>query len=213
MRIPKLITNYSYMSDPELANMATRTTDALRTNTNFPDLNPDYAEYEPYALDYVAKQGITANRKASELQRKEKDEAREELLKIMRRVANYINNFTSVSSIQLSSGFLPVANPVSLEVPETPLWARIRASKRPGEILLDFAAAARAYDYELQIAYEKAADGQLIWLPAGTNSSSRGNFYAPVQDGVKYHFRVRARNKKGVSLWSPVATHIAQVEG
>ena len=199
------------MSDSELANMATRTADALRTNTSFPDLNPAFADYEPVALDYVAKQAITVNRKASEQQKKEKDEAREALLTMMRRVASYINNFTALSSIQLSSGFYPVAEPVSMEVPDPVGWTRIRESKRPAELLLDFGASARAYDYEMQIAYEKDAAGEFIWLPAGTNSNSRGNFYSPVQDGVRYYFRVRARNRKGVSIWSPVASKIAEV--
>src|SRR5690554_2446197 len=101
MRTPKLMINYSDMSDGELANFATRTADALRTNTNFPDLNPAFADYEPLALDYVAKQAITAKGRASTQQKKEKDEAQAALLKAMRAVASYINNFTDVSSVQL----------------------------------------------------------------------------------------------------------------
>ncbi|SEL99174.1 hypothetical protein SAMN05216436_10189 [bacterium A37T11] len=212
MRTPKLISNYKHLSDADLASLATRTADALRTNTNFPDLNPAFAEYEVAALDYVAKQGITANRNASAQQKKEKDEARDTLVIMMRRAASYINNFTNVSSIQLSSGFLPVADAKSVGSPGTPAWSRIRPSSRPAEILLDFPAVPEAYDYEMQIAWERDAENQLIWQAAGSNSNSRGNFYTPVQDATKYFFRVRARNKRGISGWSPVSSLIAQVD-
>src|SRR5690606_2146187 len=126
MRTPKLVTNYSGMSDSDLASLATRTADALRTNTNFPDMVPAFADYEPVALDYIAKQAITANGRASGQQKEEKDEARNALLKSMRAVAGYINNFTNVSSLQLSSGFIPVADPKGLQPPRASSWTRIR---------------------------------------------------------------------------------------
>ncbi len=212
MRTPKLISNYKHLSDADLASLATRTADALRTNTNFPDLNPPFAEYEAAAVDYIAKQGITANRNASAQQKEEKDEAREALIIMMRRASSYINNLTGVSSIQLSSGFLPVADPKSLGSPSAPAWSRLRHSSRPAEILLEFPAVTEAYDYEMQIAWEHDAQNQLMWQSVGSNSNSRGNFYSPVQDGVRYYFRVRARNKRGISGWSPVSSLIAQVD-
>ena len=213
MRTPKLVTNYEYMSDAELASLASRTADALRTNTNFPDLDPPFETYEPVALGYIAKHAITATSRASTQQTREKDEARDALIVMMRRVATYINNFTDVSSTQLSSGFLPVAPPTTLGVPGAPAWSRLRHSNRPAEILLEFGAVRQAYEYEMEIAYETDVQGQLIWQTVGTNSSSRGNYYAPVQDGVRYYFRVRARNRKGISAWSPVSTLLAQVDG
>ncbi|WP_257669094.1 fibronectin type III domain-containing protein [Parapedobacter tibetensis] len=212
MRTPKLITHYGYMSDPELANMATRTADALRTSMDFPDLDPPFAEYEPYALDYVAKQAITVNGRASGQQKKEKDEAREALLKMMRRVASYINNGTDVSSIQLGSGFLPVSEPRSSQVPRTSAWARLADSNRPGEILLQFEAIREAYQYEMQLAFELDESGQPVWQDLEPAPRAVGNFYSPVVDGVTYHFRVRSRNKKGVSEWSPVDSLRARVK-
>ena len=106
MRTPKLITNYSPLNDGELANMASRTADALRDNTHFPDMVPTFEEYESTALDYITKQAITAAARPNTQQAREKDEARERLIVMMRRVTNYINSFTQVSSIQLSSGFV-----------------------------------------------------------------------------------------------------------
>ncbi|MFB2121641.1 hypothetical protein [Parapedobacter sp. 2B3] len=206
MRIPKLVTNYSGMSDADLASLATRTADALRTNINFPDMNPAFVDYEPLALDYVAKQAVTANGRASGQQKEEKDEAREALLKAMRAVAGYINNFTNVSSLQLSSGFFPVADPTGLQAPRTSSWTRIRPSNRPAEILLEFEAIREAYQYEIQVATELDLEGQPLWQSLPLVSDSRGNFYAPVEDGVLYYLRVRSLNKRGISVWSPVAT-------
>ncbi|WP_262249696.1 hypothetical protein [Parapedobacter soli] len=212
MRTPKLMTNYTHLSDADLASFAMRTADALRTNANFPDLNPAFADYEPVALDYVAKQAITAKGRASSQQKEEKDEAREALLKQLRAIASYINNFTTVSSIQLSSGFYPVADPKGSQVPPASSWARIRPSNRPAEILLEYEAIREAYQYERQIATELDESGEPVWQPLPPVSDSRGNFYSPAQDGVTYYFRVRSMNKRGVSAWSPVASRKVWVD-
>lgn len=200
------------MNDSDLASFATRTADALRTNTNFPDMIPAFDDFEPVALDYIAKQAITANGRASGQQKEEKDEARKALLKSLRAIASYINNFTEVSSIQLSSGFYPVADPRGLKAPDASAWTRIRQSSRPAEILLEFGAVRAAYQYEMQIASEVDAQGEPIWESLPLVSDSRGNYFAPVQDGVLYHFRVRSLNKRGVSNWSPVATRKVWVQ-
>lgn len=200
------------MNDSELASQASRTLDALRTNTNFPDMTPTFAEYEPKAQDYIAKQAVTANRRASTQQNREKDESREELLRVMRAVAGYVNNFTQISSVQLSSGFLPVSDPRGLQAPRASGWTRIRQSNRPAEILLEYEAIREAYQYERQIASELDAEGQPIWQPLALVSDSRGNYYTPVVDGTTYYFRVRSLNKRGVSAWSPVATRKVWVD-
>lgn len=211
MRTPKLITNYSQLSDSDLASLANRTADALRTNDNFPDLNPSFAAYEPLALDYIAKQAITVNGRASGQQKKEKDEARDALLVTMRAVTSYINNFTTISSVQLSSGFYPAGVPKASQSPRPSTWARIADSNRPGEILLQFEAIFEAYHYEMQIAWELDADGNFRWQDLPPTTRSAGNYYEPVEDGVLYYFRVRSRNKRGVSYWSPVASLRARV--
>lgn len=212
MRKPKLITHYGYLSDKELATLASRTSDALRDNAHFPDLHPSFAEYEAVALDYLAKHGISS--KGGSLQEnREKNEAREALVTIMRRVAVYINNLTEVSSVQLSSGFHPVAARQGLPVPAAPAWARLRDSTRPAELLLEFGAVREAYQYELAIAHGLSEDGQPDWQSLGLVSNSRGNFHAPVADGDVYYFRVRAQNKRGTSAWSPVASLRARVPG
>lgn len=211
MITPKLITNYNPLSDSDLASLAARTADALRTNDNFPDLNPSFDDYEPLALDYIAKQAITSNGRASGQQKKEKDEAREALIIAMRAVTSYINNFTTVSSVQLSSGFSPVSDRKTTQSPRSSTWVRLVDSTRPAEILLQFEAVVEAYLYEMQIAWELDADGNPLWQDLPPTSRSTGNFYAPVEDGVIYYFRVRSRNRRGVSHWSPVAALRARV--
>lgn len=206
MRTPKLVTNYDHLNDSDLASFASRTADALRTNTNFPDMLPPFAEFEPVALDYIAKQAITANGRASSQQKEEKDEARKALLKSLRAVASYINNFTEVSSVQLSSGFFPVADPRGVEAPRASTWTRIRQSNRPAEILLEYEPVREAYQYERQLATELDENGEPIWQSLPPVSDSRSNYFSPVEDGVTYYFRVRSMNKRGVSAWSPVAS-------
>ena len=212
MRTPKLATDYSGLSDGELANLATRTMDALRDNLNFPDMVPSFGEYEPVAQDYVAKQAITAKGNASTQQKEEKDEARKALLKMMRAVVSYINNHTEQSSVQLSSGFYSVAERQKLNSPDSSSWTRIVMSSRPAEILLKYEPVRGAYQYERQIASEVDENGEPIWEPLPLVSNSRENFYSPVEDGKTYYFRVRSLNKRGVSAWSPVAKRKVWVE-
>lgn len=205
------MTNYSRLSDADLASLATRTVDALGTNDHFPDLNPPFEEYEPVASDYVAKQAVTAGGRASGEQKEEKDEARKALLVMMRRITSYINNFTEISSIQLSSGFHPVQPPRPGQVPEAPAWARLADSNRPGEIRLLFEPVKAAYIYELQVASEVDETGEPMWQDIDPTPRALGNYYGPVDDGVVYYFRVRSRNKKGVSNWTRAASLRARV--
>ncbi|MEC3879739.1 fibronectin type III domain-containing protein [Parapedobacter sp. 10938] len=204
MRTPKLIINYSDMNDSDLASFATRTADALRTNTNFPDMIPAFAEFEPLALDYIAKQAITANGRASGQQKEEKDESRKVLLKSLRAVASYINNFTEVSSIQLSSGFYPVADPKTLQGPDPVEWIKFRKGRLPGEMILDWAAANRAKEYEYTLADELDAENQPIWGDIRRSSRSQGVIVTGLENRTEYRARVRARNIKGESAWSTV---------
>ena len=202
MKTPKLITNYEYLSDGELANMATRTADALRDNTNFPDMVPTFEEYETVALDYVAKQAITALARPNTQQAREKDEARDLLIDMMRRVTSYINNFTKLSSVQLSSGFEPVPPAKSKQVPRSPEWAKLADSNRPGELRLLFKSVKEAVEYEVDVTSEVDENGQPIWGTPWAVPRANGNYYGPVEDAVVYYFRVRSRNKKGVSNWT-----------
>lgn len=211
MKTPiKLRTDYSKLSDPELATLATRTMNALIDNAHFPTLIPPYLEYEEAAHDFLTKQAI-ASANGSLQQRKERDEARDALLVMMRRVASYINNQTSVSSEQLSSGFHPHSDRKPGSGPRTPAWSRIEDSDRPGEVLLKFQAIREAYLYELAIASELDENGEPKWQIVKEVSKANGNFYAPVEDGVVYYFRVRCRNKHGISNWSPVSSLRARV--
>ena len=205
MRRPKLLTNYKHLTDVELALLGEHSLIGLRDNSNFPNLDPPFEEYEIIVKNYLSKLGI-ASAGGSIRETSEKNEARNALLTAMRKITTYINNTTELASNQLSSGFHPASSPKSISAPPPCSWSRIRLSRRPDEILLDFPAIKEAYDYEFQIADEIDENGQHLWKPAGTNSSSRSNFYAPVKMDTIYYFRVRARNKKGVSDWSPVST-------
>lgn len=212
MRTPKLVTNYEYLNDSALATLATRSDEALRLNANFPQLDPTYEEYAAVASDYVAKQAIAVGRGSLQDVRT-KDEARRALIAMMRRVTNYINGITNISSVQLSSGFYPVADRKALQPPRASSWSRLRDSNRSGELLLGFEAVREAYQYELAIASELDENGQPIWQELRMVSNSRENFYSPVTDGVTYYFRVRCHNKKGISAWGPVSSLRARVSG
>ncbi len=192
------------MTDGELATLATRTIDALSTNTNFPDMNPPLSEYQPAAQDYLNKHGITS-KGGSIQQNREKDEAREALIVMMRRVTSYVNNFTDVSSTQLSSGFHPVEPPSELLAPGEVGWIKFRDGRQPGELILDWEAVKRAAEYEYTTADQKDEQGEPVWGEIRRVSRSKGNLITPVENRREYYARVRTRNIKGESAWSPTA--------
>ncbi len=204
MRRPKLKTNYDYMTDGQLATLATRTLDALATNANFPDLDPAFADYQTAAQDYLTKHGITS-KGGSIQQNREKDESRDALIVMMRRVTSYINNFTDLSSMQLSSGFHPVEQPSELLGPLTVDWIRFRDGRLPGEMVLDWAAVKGAAEYEYNVTDQFDADGQPIWGEIRRSRRSKGVIVTGLENRREYHARVRARNIKGESAWSAVA--------
>src|SRR3546814_17079188 len=81
----------------------------------------------------------------------------------MRQLASYINDFTQISSVQLSSGFYPVQERKPGQVPPSSSWARLLDSNRPGELRLQFEAVKAAYLYEMQLASELDETGQPLW--------------------------------------------------
>jgi len=199
------VAHHHHPNQSDLPTFATRTADALRTNTNFPDMVPTFAEFEPVALDYIAKQAITANGRASGQQKEEKDEARRALLKSLRAVASYINNFTEVSSVQLSSGFFPVAYPKALQGPDPVEWIKFREGRLPGEMILDWAAAKDAKEYEYTLAEALDSEGQPIWGNIRRSSRCKGVIVIGLENRTEYRARVRSRNIRGESAWSTVA--------
>lgn len=204
MRRPKLKTNYEYMTDGQLATLATRTLDALATNANFPDLDPAFTDYQTVAQDYLTKQGITS-KGGSIQQNREKEEAKAALIVMMRRITSYINNFTGVSSLQLSSGFHPVEPPSELLGPGSVAWIKFRDGRIPGEMILDWAAVKAASEYEYTIADQLDADGQPIWGEIRRVRRSKSIVVTGLENRRDYYARVRARNIKGESAWSVVA--------
>lgn len=192
------------MSDGELANLATRTLGALATNTNFPNMDPPLADYQTSAEAYLTLHGISA-KGGSTQQNRQKDEAKDALLVMMRRVASYINNFTDVSSTQLSSGFYPVDPPEQTGAPQPVEWIRFRDGRLPGELILDWAAAKGAKEYEYTIADQKDAGGEPVWGDIRRARRSKGVIVTGLTNRTEYYARVRSRNILGESVWSTVA--------
>src|SRR3546814_19198926 len=103
----------------------------------------------------------------------------------MRQLASYINDFTQISSVQLSSGFYPVQERKPGQVPPSSSWARLLDSNRPGELRLQFEAVKAAYLYEMQLASELDETGQPLWRDLDPAPRASDNFYGPVEDGAR----------------------------
>src|SRR5690606_24700650 len=98
-----------------------------------------------------------------------------------------------------------VADPKALQGPDPVGWIRFRKGRLPGEMILDWAAADNAKEYEYVIAEELDSEGQPIWGDIRRASRSKGIIVTGLENRTEYRARVRSRNIKGESAWSIVA--------
>ncbi len=194
---------FKHIKDNDLLSLGGTVHDAMDGNANFPTPEPTLEDVQDALDDYRAKLQA-AQRKGSPLDMSLKNDSREVLVGLLKRLAFYVNTVADGSlSLILSSGFPVVALPTPAQPPAMPLRIRLRDHLQSGQIRLDFDPAPGAWLYEYQYSDQVDGMGGIEW-PLGVQTTSRGNtnILAPVTPGTKYFVRVRARNAQGESDWT-----------
>lgn len=201
---------FKTLRDNDLLNQAGTVLLAMDGNANFPTPVPDMATVQTAFEDYKIKLEA-ASKQGSPLDKSLKNDAKQVLAALLKRLGFYVNTVADGSlSIILSSGFPPAGMPVRLLPPATPERLKLTDWLQSGQAQVLFDPVAEAWMYEYAMSSEKAPDGGIVWPEPLTTRKSRGNVIAPVIPGVTYYVRVRARNGAGFSDWSDPVSLIAR---
>jgi hypothetical protein len=202
MKTPRVITNYDKFPDSELSVIAGRVKQFMGSSTDFTNPTPPLTDHETATDDFNQKLEI-ANRGGSKREFAEKRESRKNLLRIMHRLASYVNYTANGSEAMLAnSGFVMVSQDRNVPQPGIPARLRLKDHENSGQMRMDFDAEPDAWEYEYCIAHQTDPAEPLVWgEPVITRSSVR-NIIEHLIPGDVYHVRVRARNHKGRSDWS-----------
>ncbi|HWK58464.1 MAG TPA: fibronectin type III domain-containing protein [Parapedobacter sp.] len=202
---------FKHMKDQELLTFGYTVHAAMDGNAYFATPEPDLATLLISVDDFRTKMEM-ANRKGSPLDFSLKNDSREVLIELLKQLAFYVNKTARGDlSIILSSGFRPVALPTKSVPPQTPLWVTLSDYRQKGQARLDFEPVDNVRLYEYQYTDEVDASGQVVW-PVDVLDTPRSsiNVLAPLQKGVEYYVRVRAKNGVGASDWTDPVSILAR---
>ena len=202
---------FKHMRDQELLTFGYTVHAAMDGNAYFATPEPDLPTLVAAVDDFREKMEV-ANRKGSPLDISLKNDSREILTELLRRLAFYVNTTADGSlSIVLSSGFRLVALPTKAAPPAVPTRIRLDDFRQKGQVRLDFDAVPEAWLYEYQYTDQLDTSGQIVW-PAEAYETPRSttNILAPLLKGVEYYVRVRAKNGVGVSDWTTPESILAR---
>ena len=210
MRQPRVYINYNKWSDNALATLAGRVATFMADNAAFPTPPIVLEDYTALADDFRVKlQAAIEN--GGKLAITAKNNARAALLEAMRQLAFYVNTESGGDTHKLtSSGFVLVIQPQALKRPHTPLLVRLQDGDQSGELQLIHEPIANAWEYEYTVGHDQDGTGTPVWGPIQSTTNTRDTVIAGLEEGVRYHVRVRSRNGKGVSDWSHTVSRIVR---
>jgi len=132
-----------------------------------------------------------------------KRESKKRLADLLQRLAFYVSTVSDGNLAKLySSGFPVTAKKRKGQSPDIPEQPFIRDGRKSGEVAYGFKPVGRDmfYDYCFATAVDKR--GNPIWGEVQTTTRSFTAYADGFERGGCVYFRVRARNKHGISRWT-----------
>ncbi|SEN84167.1 Fibronectin type III domain-containing protein [bacterium A37T11] len=211
MTATQVLTGYKKLKDNELLALSGTVGKAMgEDNPYFATPQPTLAELQTAQEDFAVKLQIS-QRRGSPFDTSLKNDSRDALLLVLKRLAFYVNVTANGSlPILLSSGFRLAATQVSAVVPTIPERLKLRDGRQSGQMIFTFDAVKGATLYEYQYAEASETGGEVEWGNRLTTSSSTQNLLAPLTPGRTYLVRVRAMNGAGIGDWSEPVSLIAR---
>lgn len=199
----KVSLGFAELSDTELDNFAQGVIDALTGNATYPTPPVTLANLQAAIDDYTAK--MAAAQTGSRADRAAKNNSREVLIEMLRKMATYVQLMCNGDpALLLTSGFeMQSTNRASVEL-EKPQGLRIKNGVA-GQLVARVDAVRNANTYEGRA---KTDDGD--WLPSIFSGSSRRIVFNSLTPGKMYTIQVRALGgSTGHSDWSDPSSHMA----
>lgn len=206
----KAIIIFKTYSDENLAVLAGTVHAAMQVNPFFEDSNLDLTELEDAIEDFEEKLSIS-RRKGSPYDTALKNDSRVQLVQALEGIVFIVNKVANGNlTILLSSG-LPISNYRSSILPPKIIEGlKLKDGHQPGQMLLSFNRQDNIRVYQYRYSKEKNEEGEIQWSDPIYTTRSMNNLIEPVVPGAIYYVSVRARNSKGISVWSDYITWMAR---
>ncbi|MBD1434829.1 hypothetical protein H8B06_18540 [Sphingobacterium sp. DN00404] len=184
---------------------------AMTNNPNFENPNPSLAAVVEVVATYEQKLSVARWRRSSPEDTAIKNEARNVLEKMLKRLAFYVTHAADGNlSVLLSSGFDVSSLPQKSDVPTGVTGVCLRDGGQSGQMRLDFDKNKLAKIYEYQICEVDSRGLPDDWSEGYITTSSRQNIIAPLTFLQRYGVRIRAINGYGRSEWSEIVIHVVR---
>lgn len=188
-------------ADAELIVATGRILRCMKGSIVFTAPNPSLEEVEAAFADYQQK--VYAAAGGGLLYITAKRESKTRLANLLQKLAFYVNVVSDGNLAKLhGSGFAILERRRKGRSPDTPEQPFLRDGRKSGEVAFGFKPVGRdmLYDYCFATATEKTAAPE--WGEVRTTSRSWTDYADGFTPGTYVYFRVRARNKHGVSNWT-----------
>ncbi len=201
MKYQRVTANFIRYKENELLSQAGGIVQRMKDSAVFPHPKPSIKKLEAALLDYRMK--VQAAMGGGKIYVEAKKESKANLAKLLQQLAFYVNSVADGNLVKLySSGFPVLAHKRKGSSPDTPSMLYIKDGNRSGEVYLGFKPVGRDMLYEYVLATGTDKKGRPLWGEVKTTTRSFRNYETGFTPGVDLYFRVRARNKHGVSNWS-----------
>lgn len=174
---------------------------AMKGSTVFTDPHPPLEAIETAFADYQQK--VYAAAGGGHIYGVAKRESKKRLAELLQRLAFYVSTVSDGNLAKLySSGFPVTAKKSKGQSPDTPGQPFMRDGRKSGEVAYGFKPVGRDmfYDYCFATAMDKHGDP--VWGDIHSTTRSFTDYVGGFESGSSVYFRVRARNKHGMSHWT-----------
>lgn len=201
MKYQRATAGFIRYRDSDLLVVAGRILRAMRRSNVFTNPIPPLDVLEAALSDYQQK--VYDAMGGGRLYTTARRESKRRLADLLQKLAMYVNVVSDGNLTELySSGFPVRAKRRKGQSPDTPGQPFLRDGRKSGEVAFGFKPVGRDmfYDYCFATAVDKR--GNPIWGEPRITTRSWTDYADGFTPGTYVYFRVRARNKHGVSRWT-----------
>ena len=182
---------------------------AMKRSLIFTDPRPPLNEIEAAFQDYQQK--VYAAAGGGRLYSTAKRESKRRLADLLQKLALYVNVVSDGDLAKLySSGFPVLARRRKGRSPDTPGQPFLRDGRKSGEVAFGFKPVGRDMFYDYCFATTTDKRGNPIWGELRVTTRSWTDYADGFTSGSYVYFRVRARNRHGVSNWTQPIRFVVQ---
>ncbi len=206
MKSPKLLKDYSRLSEANLDFKAQAIINALTDNANFPVTLPYLANFTAIKMAYsnALIESTDGNKTSIAL----KNQTKEELLINMKNLATNIESLAQGDKVKLvSSGFELASDGENVPALTGPVNLVITDGLNPGELKMVVKAVPQAISYVHEYT-EEPVTGDSKWV--SKISTSREHTFSGIRSGIRINGRVAAIGRKGQEVYSSILTRVIQ---